>query len=367
MTETLPEAITFVDPDEARRQAEANGLFILRPFPLNCEAPLTGQRGLITPNEKFYIRSNFKLPKIDAGRWRLAVGGLVEQPLSLSLADLQAMPAHSVIVTLECAGNGRSKLDPPAEGEQWQFAAVSTAEWTGVPLRDVLARAGVQPGAREVRYRGADSGVPRGRTETVFFERSLNLDWANNPDVLLAYAMNGEPLPLEHGFPLRMLVPSWYGMASVKWLTELELIGEPFQGHYQINSYVMERQRDGQLVKEPVTQELVRALITEPAIDSTVPAGQVIVRGFAWSGRAPISKVDLSVDGGAWQATRLLGSPIPYTWQRWELPIEATTPGRLILRARATDALGRTQPDTPDWNRLGYCNNAVLEVPVEVR
>jgi len=364
----VEETLTFVDPEEARHRAEANGLFILRPFPLNCEAPLRGQRGLITSNEHFYIRSNFKLPKIDASGWRLAVGGMVERPLSLSLPELQAMPAHSVIVTLECAGNGRSRLDPPAEGEQWQFAAVSTAEWTGVPLVEVLERAGVRSGAKEVRYKGADSGVPRGRTETVHFERSLNLDWARNPDVLLAYAMNGEPLPIEHGFPLRMLVPSWYGMASVKWLTELELIGEAFTGHYQANSYVFERAApDGQVSKEPLTQERVRALITEPAIGEDVAAGGLIVRGFAWSGRAPVAKVELSVGGGAWHAARLLGQPIPYTWQRWELPLELPTRGELVLRARATDALGQTQPDTPEWNRLGYCNNAVLEVPMTVR
>jgi DMSO/TMAO reductase YedYZ molybdopterin-dependent catalytic subunit len=321
--------------------------------------------GIITPNGRFYIRSHFDVPRLDTATWRLAVGGAVERPLRLSVPELRRLPSRSSIVTMECAGNGRSFLDPPTGGEQWGLGAVGTAEWTGVPLVEVLNNAGVRPTAQEVVFRGADSGTPRGRTDTIRFERSLTLDWACNPDVLLAYAMNGEPLPAEHGFPLRLVVPGWYGMASVKWLSEIAVVDRPFAGHFQINSYVFERQRDGGVVREPVSRERVRALIIEPAPDQAVARGELVVRGLAWSGQAAVTRVEVSA-GGAWEEARLLDHPLPSAWRRWELTVRVDTPGQVVLRARASDASGHTQPDRSDWNRLGYCNNAIQLVPIAV-
>ncbi|MGH7427334.1 MAG: sulfite oxidase [Candidatus Methylomirabilaceae bacterium] len=347
------------------RQAREAGLVVLGERPLNCETPLPAQVGIITPTARFYIRSHFDVPRLDPATWRLAVGGLVERPLSLSLPALRRLPSRSLIVTLECAGNGRSLMEPAVEGEQWQLGAVSTAEWTGVPLVEVLNHAGVKRTAQEVVFRGADRGTPRGRTNSIRFERSLTLDWARHPDVLLAFAMNGEPLRPDHGSPLRLVVPGWYGMASVKWLNEVEVVDRPFTGHFQVTSYVFERERDGLVVKEPVTRERVRSLIIEPARDETVVRGELVVRGLAWSGQAPVTRVEVSV-GGAWEEARLLDQSLTYAWRRWELMTQVETTGDLELRARARDASGQTQPDRPEWNRLGYCNNAIQLLPIAV-
>jgi DMSO/TMAO reductase YedYZ molybdopterin-dependent catalytic subunit len=361
----MAERLALTNLEGAGRRASKAGLAVLGSRPLNCETPICEQLGVITPNARFYIRSHFDIPRLDPASWRLSVGGLVDRPLRLTLGDLRALPSRSLIVTLECAGNGRSLLQPPAEGEQWQLGAVSTAEWTGVPVIEVLNRAGVRPGAREVVFRGADSGTPRGRTDVIRFERSLMLDWARNPDVLLAYAMNGEPLPADHGYPLRVVVPGWYGMASVKWLTEIDVVDRPFAGHFQVNAYVVEHQRCGETVNEPVTRAGVRALITEPARDQPVTRGELVLRGFAWSGRAPVTRVEVDV-GSGWEEACLLDEPLLYAWRRWELITQVHSVGRIVLRARASDASGQTQPDTPAWNRLGYGNNAVQLLPIAV-
>jgi len=199
----------------------------------------------LSPTASFYVRNHFQIPLPDPAVWRLRVGGMVDRPLDLSLRDLTNMPSQSCAVTLECAGNGRSQLNPKVKGEQWNFGAVSTAEWTGVPLAEVLDRAGAKPGAVEVLFRGLDSGMVDGVNEPIPFERSLRVDDARRGGVLLAYAMNGEPLPVQHGFPLRVIVPDWYAVASVKWLAEIEVLGEPFQGHYQTDTYFFEWRRNG--------------------------------------------------------------------------------------------------------------------------
>src|SRR5205823_10927197 len=202
---------------------------------------------VVMPSAHFYVRNHFQIPAVDPATWRLKVGGLVERPLELSLRDLQGMSSQTQFVTLECAGNGRSRLDPPVAGEKWGLGAVSTAEWTGVPLVDVLDRAGPKAGAVDVVLRGADGGAVPGRTEGIRFERSLKLDEARGSEVLLAYAMNGEALPARHGYPLRVIVPGWYAVTSVKWLTEIEVIGVPFTGHFQTDAYIYEWERDGRV------------------------------------------------------------------------------------------------------------------------
>jgi len=313
------------------------------------------------------VRNHFQLPKLDPSTWRLHIGGLVERPSSLSLRELVQMRSETRVVTLECAGNGRSQLDPPIAGEKWNLGAVSTAEWTGVSLVEVLDRVGIRPEAREVLFRGADGGTLPGQTGTIRFERSLELDDARSSEAFLAYAMNGEPLPIQHGYPLRLIVPGWYAVTSVKWLTEIEVIGQAFRGHFQTESYFYEWQRDDQVVREPVTLQRVRALITEPNAGAEVDHGDVAIRGVAWSGEAAIARVEVSVGGGAWQGARLVGERKRHSWQWWELLTRIEQAGTISLRARATDLAGRTQPDSPEWNRLGYGNNAVQEVQVHVR
>ena len=362
------EPLTALEPEEAYRQAFEAGMVVHRAHPLNCETSIPAlMGGAVMPNQRFYVRNHYQIPGLDASSWRLNVVGLVERPLSLSLRDLVKMPSQTQFVTLECAGNGRSLLSPRVNGEQWNLGAVSTAEWTGVPLAEILDRANVKAGAREVVFRGADSGKLDASGEPIRFERSLGIENAQATEVLLAYAMNGEPLPIVHGYPVRVIVPGWYAVASVKWLTEIEVIGELFSGHYQTETYFFEWQRGEQVVREPISLQRVRSLITEPEPDSEVEQGELPIRGVAWSGAAPIARVEVRIGDGPWQNTRLVGERKRHSWQGWELIAHLERPDSIVISARATDMASRTQPDSPEWNRLGYGNNAIQKVRVNVR
>jgi DMSO/TMAO reductase YedYZ molybdopterin-dependent catalytic subunit len=364
----IDETVPALDPEEACQWAIDGGLVVHRAHPLNCETSLAALvGGVVMPNARFYVRNHFQIPKLDPADWRLSVGGLVDRPLSLSLRDLTNMPSQTRVVTLECAGNGRSHLDPRISGDQWNFGAVSTAEWTGVPLVEVLDRAGVRPGALEVLFRGIDSGTVDGLSKPIRFERSLCLGDARGAEVLLAYAMNGEPLPVQHGYPLRVIVPGWYAVASVKWLVGIEVTAEPFHGHYQTGTYFYEWQRDGRVVREPVTLQRVRSLITEPEADAEIERAEVLIRGVAWSGAAPIARVDVSVNGGPWLETRMVGEGKRHSWQWWEFLVRVDEPGSVEIQARATDMASRTQPAEPEWNRLGYGNNAIQKIRMHVK
>ena len=347
---------------------DITGLVVHRTRPLNCETSIPALiGGVVMPNARFYVRNHFETPRLDPASWQLGVSGLVERPLRLSLRDLHNMRSETLVATLECAGNGRSGFDPPTDGEQWQLGAVSTAEWTGVPLAEILDRAGLPPQALEIVFRGADQGNVGEAADPIHFERSLPVADAGHSGSLLAYAMNGEPLPLEHGYPLRLIVPGWYAVASVKWLTEIEVIGSPFAGFFQAKRYIYETQRDGTVAREPVRLQQVRSVITQPSAGQEVPAGDLVVRGVTWSGAAPIDKVEVSVGTGPWQNARLIGQRHRNSWQWWELLTRIDSPGQTTLRARATDLAGRTQPERPHWNRLGYGGNAVQNVPLLVR
>jgi len=362
----IDRAVPAVNPEEACQDAIDAGLVVHRAHPLNCETSLPALvGGVVMPNARFYVRNHFQIPKLDPAAWRLQVDGLVDRPLTLSLRDLMAMPSQTSVVTLECAGNGRSALEPRVNGEQWNFGAVSTAEWTGVPIAEVLDRAGVKADARTVVFRGIDSGAVDGREGTIRFERSLHVDEARGSEALLAYAMNGEPLPIQHGYPLRAIVPGWYAVASVKWLDRIDVERESFQGHYQTGAYFFEWQRDGRTVREPVTLQRVRSLITEPEAGAAVACGDLTIRGVAWSGAAPIAHVEVSLNGGPWQEARLVGERKRHRWQWWELRVRLDDAGPVEIRARATDMANRTQPDVPEWNRLGYGNNVIQRVAIE--
>jgi len=324
---------------------------VLRDDPLNCEVRLSRLvEGQVTPNDRFYVRSHFPVPAIDADRWRLEVHGLVRTPLGLSLDDLKQMPSRTRAVTLECAGNGRSFFSPAIEGEPWSLGAVSTAEWTGVLLSDILGMAALDPGATELIFRGAEG-----------FERSLELEAAHATPVLLVYAMNGQPLPADHGFPLRAIVPGWYAVASVKWLTEIELTDRPFEGFFQTQRYVYEWTGGA----EPVTRQKVRSVITQPAEGETLRPGDLTIRGLAWSGSAPVTRVQVRLGNGAWKDAEL-NEAQPYAWRAWELTTTVERSGVLAIRSRATDASGETQPDHAQWNRLGYGNNSIQKVTVRI-
>jgi DMSO/TMAO reductase YedYZ molybdopterin-dependent catalytic subunit/glyoxylase-like metal-dependent hydrolase (beta-lactamase superfamily II) len=360
----VTDAAPAAAPQDDRRHASAPGMVVHRADPLNCETAIPALiGGVVMPTARFYVRNHFRAPAIDASAWRLDVTGLVERPLTLGLYELTRMPAETHVVTLECAGNGRYALDPPVDGEPWRLGAVSTAEWTGVPLTEILDRAGTLPAAREVIFRGADHGVIAGQPGAVHFERSLPFDIASDSQALLAYAMNGEPLPLQHGYPLRLVVPGWYGVASVKWLATIELASRPFDGYFQTGKYWYEHDANN---REPVTLQRVRALITDPGEGEELSPGENTVRGVAWSGAAPIARAEVSINQGPWQQARLIGDRHRHSWQWWELPTNLTQPGTNTIQARATDLTGHTQPAQPPWNRHGYGNNAIQQVLVQV-
>jgi DMSO/TMAO reductase YedYZ molybdopterin-dependent catalytic subunit len=349
------------NPEQERLAAEQAGLVVNEAEPLNCETPVSALGGQVTPIAQFYRRNHFPVPLLDAATWRLDVGGMVERPLSLSLHELTQLPAETTVVTLECAGNGREQFRPPTPGVQWGSGAVGTAEWTGARLTDVLERAGIRRGAEDVIFAGADGGAVEGSRRPIRFERSLTVADVLECGALLAYAMNGEPLPARHGYPVRLVVPGWYAVASVKWLTDIRVADQPFDGFFQSVHYVNERNGGS---AEPVRLQQVRALITRPCSGQDLPCGGLVVRGIAWSGAAPIERVEVSLAGGAWQKARLVGMAPPSGWQQWEFLATGLQPGDVSLRARATDMAGQVQPEQPEWNRLGYGANFIHEIRV---
>lgn len=331
-------------------------LVVLTREPLNAETPLERQVGPITPVGRHYVRSHFRAPPPPAS---ITFSGLFGRPFEITPDELRAMPGRTLAVTLECAGNGRSFLDPPAPGEQWGLGAVGTATWTGVPLAGLVARAAPLAHARELVFRGADAGEPKGLGREIAYERSLPMASAARGDALLAYAMNGEPLARDHGAPVRLLVPGRYGMASVKWLVDVRATAEPFPGFFQRERYVVDGEALGPT--EP------RAVIVEPPDGAQVRAGTARVRGYAWCGRDQIAGVEVSTDGGAgWAAARLAEPLSAYAWREWIHEWDAR-PGEAMLIARATTRSGLRQPLEPVRNALGYRNTAARPVRVVVR
>jgi DMSO/TMAO reductase YedYZ molybdopterin-dependent catalytic subunit len=344
----------------------APGLVTVTEHPFNAEAPLEALAELLTPTPLFYVRCNFAMPEIEPGSWRLVVDGEVEHSIELTLAELRALPQRSVTLTIECAGNGRLHMAPVPSGTAWNLGAVSTATFTGVPLRHLLERVRPAETAREVLFLGADGGdVETG--QTVSFARSLPLAAARAPEVLLAWAMNDEPLPREHGAPLRLVVPGWYGMASVKWLVGIRLLAEPFHGHFQTERYIYVQER-GTPDGTPVTRMRVRSLIASPADGAELGAAPVRVRGSAWSGHGGIRRVEVSTDGGATWAEAELGTPpSQHAATPWRLEWLPPGAGLYQLISRATDEAGNHQPLEQVWNAQGYGNNVVQRIEVRVR
>jgi DMSO/TMAO reductase YedYZ molybdopterin-dependent catalytic subunit len=329
-------------------------LLVLSEEPLNAETKLERQRGRIVPAGRHYVRTHFAIP---VGPQAILIGGAGRAPGAVTLEEIRLMPPRSVTLTLECAGNGRRFLEPPAPGEQWGLGAVGTAQWTGASLQSVLQGDSAR-GAVEILFRGADEGVPKDLGGRIAYERSLPIEIARGDDILVAYAMNGEPIPLEHGGPLRLIVPSWYGMASVKWLAEISLLDRPFDGFFQKDRYVIEG--------APVRNIEPRSVITWPTDGADVDGRSLEVRGYAWSGHAPIERVELSVGSAPIASTTLPADAAPYAWREFLLRV-SLDPGDHVLVARATDRNGNTQPLSPRWNALGYANNAVRPTRIRVR
>lgn len=338
--------------------ADVAPLEVVRPHPLCAETPLPLLQHAVTPAESVYVRSNFDTP-VAHEAWTLSVNGAVSRGRLFTLDDLAALPQRELLVTMECAGNWRLSMEPVPVGEPWRDGAVSTTSWRGVSLADVLTAVAVHPDAIEVVARGADAGARDDAEGPVRFERALPLTTAMHPDTLLATHMDGAPLTPDHGAPLRLIVPNWYGMANVKWLAELELVTTPFAGYFQTQRYVYDV--DGRTT--PVTRALVKSLIVSP-VPGALDSGAVTVRGWAWSGGGPITRVEVAVND--WWTEAALGAPASaYAWTPFEVPVVLPA-GEVVLRSRATDASGATQPDRIVWNRLGYGNNGVRTVRVVV-
>jgi DMSO/TMAO reductase YedYZ molybdopterin-dependent catalytic subunit len=334
----------------------------------NHALPLEALRHPITPLGLHYLLIHFDIPHVDEGAWRLEVGGRVARPLALTLEDVRARPERTLAVTLECAGNGRALLSPRALSQPWLMEAVGTAEWTGTPLAPILEEAGLEAGAAEVVFTGLDRGV-QGDVEHAY-ARSLPVEEAVRDDVLLAYAVNGRPLPPQHGFPLRVVVPGWYGMTHVKWLRSITVVAEPFRGWQQEVAYHLRESEDDP--GRPVTRMLPRSLLIPPGIPDFLTRtrflqpGPCTLEGRAWSGWAPVERVEVSTDGTRTWNEAILGDPVSeLAWRGWSYPWDAAAGGHELC-CRATDASGRTQPLAPEWNLDGFCNNAVQRVSVVV-
>ena len=333
----------------------------------NHGMPLEGLRYPITPTGMHYVLVHFDIPDVAEADWRLEIGGLVEKPLNLTLEDVRKRPAVTMPVTMECAGNGRALMAPRPVSQPWHTEAIGTAEWTGTPLAPLLGEAGVSVEAAELLFTGLDRGVQGDIVQE--YQRSLSMEEASREEVLLVYAMNGRPLEPQHGFPLRLIVPSWYGMTSVKWLARIEAIRGQFDGYQMSGSYRYAQSADE--VGEPVTLQRVRALMAPPGIPDfftrtrLLGAGAVRLHGRAWAGRLAVASVEVSTDGGRTWAEAVLGKPLgPSAWCEWSYDWLAT-PGDYTLCARARDSAGNVQPDAM-WNYQGMGNNMVQRVEVIV-
>lgn len=359
----------FFDPAP---RAHTDGLFAREEVHLanrNHGALLEMLRHEVTPAGLHYLLNHFDVPYVpDAAVWRLHVGGKVSTPLTLTLNDILGLPQKTLRVTLECAGSGRAGVVPRWPSMPWQHTAVGTSEWTGTPLRNVLERAGLAADIVDVSFTGADRGFDKGHEHE--YGRSLKPEMAMHEDVMLVYAMNGQPLLPQHGFPLRLIVPGWYGMASVKWLHRIEALTAPYDGYEQVQSYIYKTSASDPGV--PVTCMRVKSLMVPPGMpdwytrNRLVDSGPVMVHGRAWSGNGTaIAKVELGVDG-AWSEAQLDPPAAKYAWRGWQFEW-AATPGEHILACRATDANGEIQPLEPQFDRGGFGNNAIQKVEVTVR
>jgi DMSO/TMAO reductase YedYZ molybdopterin-dependent catalytic subunit len=306
------------------RQPSPVGLIIRQKEPANLEMPFDQLDAYLTPTELFYIRSHFPVPRIDVADYQLRIDGAVRNGLALSYKELREMPSETRIATLECAGNGRVFLVPQVRGAQWELGAVGNAEWTGVPLRALLERAGVEADACEVVLEGADRGTPAEEPippSPISYARSVPREKAIGSEVLIAYQMNGRDLSRDHGYPVRAIVPGHYGMASVKWLTRIQAVREPFQGYWQTSDYGYWDSFDGKPVRRALAEMKLKSAIARPRVYETLSPNQAYtVFGAAWAGETEVTEIAVSTDGGQrWGEAHFLDPVRRYTWRRWKL------------------------------------------------
>jgi sulfite oxidase len=338
--------------------------------PEDLETPVHDFNSYLTPIDVFFVRQHIPRPApIDPETYRLTVNGMVSKPLTLSLADLRKLPQYTVPAVLECTGNGRGFYTPKVPGIQWTRGAIGNAEWKGPRISDILKLAGVSSGAAFLEANGADTGM----VKTPDFIRSLPVSKALHPATLLALTMNGQPIPVLHGFPARLLVPGWDGTSSVKWVISLTAAAESNKGFfmnpgYRYPKYALPPGTPARPAELEVIEGMpVKSTITAPEDRSTTPLGPMVIRGFAWAGDQSIERVDVSTDGGSrWREASLTGPKLPFSWRLWHLDWQPFDPGYYTILSRATDSSGRVQPIVAEWNPSGYLWNAIDRVGVTV-
>lgn len=339
---------------------------IMSEKPLNAETPTHYLKSWITANKVFFKRNQGEIPEkaIDLSAWTLAIDGDVKVPLTVDFEALLRMPKAIAANTLECSGNSRSLLAQKASGNPWTIGGVGNAVWGGVWLKDLLDKAGVTGDARHVAFAGFD--MPLGKAQ-IRFIRSIPLEKALS-STLLAYEMNGEPLPLEHGFPLRALALGWTGANCVKWLSRITLMREPVKGFYMDDVYRVYDKGQDPKTGTIVTAISLKSIITQPEKDAILPIGEITILGAAYAGETRVAKVEISTDNGnTWQPATFIGPDEPFTWRQWQYVYRVSQPGSCTILSRATDSNGKKQPMQATWNALGYGNNGVKEHEITFR
>lgn len=342
------------------------GLITREKDPVNLEFPFPTLKDRIIPNNRFFVRTHFPVPKIEAAAWQLTIDGDVLSEIKINYNDLLKLPAKTVMATIECAGNSRAFLVPKAKGLLWEQGGLGNAEWTGVPLSVLLTKAGIKPGVIEIILEGADEGAITEEPKspgTIKFARSISITKAMQPEVLLAYKMNGKELSDEHGFPVRAIIPGYYGMASVKWLTRITATATLYEGYWQTLEYAFWKRKNGLPTITAVTSTLVKSEISRPALHEIVPPGKPYrVFGAAWTGDSEVVQVEFSSDEGkTWQKVNLLDKAIPFAWRLWEYNwLAPNVPGNYKLMVRATDKQGNTQPAHHDPDKRNYMVNYIV-------
>jgi sulfite oxidase len=363
--------LSWADDAAAIRVPGKEGMIVRSYRFLDLEMPVELMTEWITPVQHFFVRNHMFAPaKIDTGNWKLTIGGEVDKPFSLTLADLEKIPQHSVTNAMECAGNGRSMQSPKVPGIQWGKGAVGNAKFSGPSLKTLLEKAKVKDTGKHVMFRGLDE-VP-GKVPP--FVRSIPIEKAIDADTLIATHMNGAPLAGHHGFPARVLTPGWAGAASCKWLTEITVLDKPAEGNFMSPGYRLPNSpvKPGEAVKpedtHSVTGLTVKSLIAGPGDGAKLKPGKQGIKGVAWAGEADITKVEISTDGGAsWNAAQLGKDHARYAWRLWSYAWKPAKSGDYVIFSRATDSQGRVQPDAAVWNPSGYLYNAYDQVKVYVQ
>ena len=343
-------------------EADQERLIVRSPRPQDFETPLEYLDSYLTPNEVFFVRSHFGPPVIDPGQWRLEFDGLIQTSRVVTLNDLKKIPAVTLPATLQCAGNGRAFYQPPVPGAQWQYGGVGNAEWRGVRLVDVLKSLQPLPGAHHVQCVGYD--LPPMPTVPAF-KRSIPMERAMASDTLLAFEMNGEPLPVLHGGPLRLVVPGWAGENWTKWLRHITVQEKEASGFYMEAGYRVPGKNGS---KVPASVFPIKSLIARPADGTSMALAPVTVAGVAFTGSGTVTEVEISTDNGAsWSKADLEPQKSPGAWQLWRYQWTPARPGKYVIAARATDSTGAVQPDVTPWNKGGYLWNGIQRVRCELR